>query len=467
MAITQTITPLSTPPSTQDVENFNDRADDFLAQLPTMVTQVNTTIGQINTTEANINAKEASATTAASTATTQAGIATTKASAAAASATAAYNAQLAAEAIFDNFDDKYIGAKASAPTTDNDGNALTTGALFYKTTAPKGIYVYDAELYAWNIFSFVPTAHGSLSGRSDANVHPISSITGVTAFARTLLDDADAATARATLGAADVYGFATQLSLSASTTLTTAAHAGRVLVVTTAGITITLPASPGSGKTFIISSSAGSSTLVVPGNTDVGSLSLAQGEVVILSADGSSPAFYRCIFRGYAAGNAPKSNPNFTGTISAEYIKADSVVQGTTHPIAGAGVRVCQPSGNATPAILQFTNYEVNSQLASISATPGIISLNATTIAMGSNLKSQNGYTTLPNGLILQWGRCTDQATVVFPIAFPTECFSVSAISFSTNNGVPRITSGVSPTGFFMNYANAVGGTCTWMAIGY
>lgn len=67
----------------------------------------------------------------ASTATTQAGIATTKAGEAAGSAAAALASQNAAAASYDSFDDRYLGAKASEPTLDNDGNALLTGALFF------------------------------------------------------------------------------------------------------------------------------------------------------------------------------------------------------------------------------------------------------------------------------------------------------------------------------------------------
>jgi hypothetical protein len=43
----------------------------------------------------------------------------------------------------DNFDDRYLGAKSSNPTVDNDGNALLTGALYYRTTTPVGMKVYD------------------------------------------------------------------------------------------------------------------------------------------------------------------------------------------------------------------------------------------------------------------------------------------------------------------------------------
>tara|TARA_R110000803_G_scaffold4054_9_gene13938 strand:- start:7996 stop:9963 length:1968 start_codon:yes stop_codon:yes gene_type:complete len=36
--------------------------------------------------------------------------------------------------IYDSFDDRYLGSKAVAPTLDNDGNALLTGALYWDTT---------------------------------------------------------------------------------------------------------------------------------------------------------------------------------------------------------------------------------------------------------------------------------------------------------------------------------------------
>ena len=45
-------------------------------------------------------------------------------------------AKNAAEAALDSFDDRYLGAKASAPATDNDGGALLTGALYWDTALP-------------------------------------------------------------------------------------------------------------------------------------------------------------------------------------------------------------------------------------------------------------------------------------------------------------------------------------------
>nr|BAR15091.1 putative tail fiber [uncultured Mediterranean phage uvMED] len=70
---------------------------------------------------------------------TSATTATTKASEAATSATAA-------AASYDSFDDRYLGAKSSDPSTDNDGASLVTGALYFKTDG-SGMKVYNGS--AW------------------------------------------------------------------------------------------------------------------------------------------------------------------------------------------------------------------------------------------------------------------------------------------------------------------------------
>ena len=49
-------------------------------------------------------------------------------------ATAAASSAASALAAFDNFDDTYLGAKASDPSTDNDGDPLDAGDLYFNTT---------------------------------------------------------------------------------------------------------------------------------------------------------------------------------------------------------------------------------------------------------------------------------------------------------------------------------------------
>jgi hypothetical protein len=51
------------------------------------------------------------------------------------SATAAAASAAAAATSYDDFDDRYLGSKSTAPSVDNDGNALGTGALYWNSTS--------------------------------------------------------------------------------------------------------------------------------------------------------------------------------------------------------------------------------------------------------------------------------------------------------------------------------------------
>ena len=53
--------------------------------------------------------------------------------AAAADAASAAASAAAAETAYDSFDDRYLGAKSTAPSVDNDGNALVVGALYFNS----------------------------------------------------------------------------------------------------------------------------------------------------------------------------------------------------------------------------------------------------------------------------------------------------------------------------------------------
>jgi hypothetical protein len=66
------------------------------------------------------------------------------------SATAAAASASAAATTYDNFDDRYLGAKSTAPSVDNDGNALLTGALYWNSVSN--------TMFAWS-----GSAWGSIS----------------------------------------------------------------------------------------------------------------------------------------------------------------------------------------------------------------------------------------------------------------------------------------------------------------
>jgi hypothetical protein len=86
-------------------------------------------------------ASAAAAATSASNAATSESNASTSASNASSSASAASTSATNAAASYDSFDDRYLGSKSSAPSVDNDGNALLTGALYWNSTSN--------ELYLW------------------------------------------------------------------------------------------------------------------------------------------------------------------------------------------------------------------------------------------------------------------------------------------------------------------------------
>ena len=89
--------------------------------------------------------------------------------------TAAETAQTAAETALDTFDDRYLGAKASDPTLDNDGNALIDGALYFNTT-DNVTKVYDLGNTAWVLLKLTPA--------NQANVNTVqASISNVNAVA--------------------------------------------------------------------------------------------------------------------------------------------------------------------------------------------------------------------------------------------------------------------------------------------
>jgi hypothetical protein len=127
------------------------------------------------------------ASTSASNASTSATNAASSASAASSSASSAASSAASAAASLDSFDDRYLGSKSSDPTLDNDGNALVTGALYYRTTAPIGMKVYDgaqwieasaAQQAALVTYEYVATAGQTTFTGADANSLTLSYIAG-------------------------------------------------------------------------------------------------------------------------------------------------------------------------------------------------------------------------------------------------------------------------------------------------
>ena len=133
---------------------------------------------------ADVQAAQTSATNAANSATESANSATASANSAtasASSATAAAASAASAASSFDDFDDKYLGAKSSAPTTDNDGDALVQGALYYDTTEGS-MYVYEGSSWikasasivnTWDEYVYTATASQTAFTGADDNTNTL------------------------------------------------------------------------------------------------------------------------------------------------------------------------------------------------------------------------------------------------------------------------------------------------------
>lgn len=109
----------------------------------------------------------------------------------------------------------------------------------------------------------------------------------------------------------------------------------------------------------------------------------------------------------------------------------------------------------------------------SISGTSGIIdAITADSLTLGIKSLATNGYTQLPNGVILQWGQFTASgnttpATVTFPIAFPSACVAVAVSSYRTTSSSDGYGhhSSLSRTSVRLNGIGGV--TSLYIAVGY
>ena len=82
-----------------------------------------------------------------------------------------------------------------------------------------------------------------------------------------------------------------------------------------------------------------------------------------------------------------------------------------------------------------------------------------------------SGYQKMPSGLIIQWGKTAlNVNTVIFPIAFPNQCFNVQ-VSFldSASTATPYIGQSapvdITINGF--NYGVVIDRSRQWLSVGY
>jgi hypothetical protein len=252
-----TIPALPAAPSPTDTPaEFNTKAFAFLAALDPWGDAADALAVTMNGYANAASASAASADTDAGTATTQAGIATTKAGEAAASAVTAGNAATSAAASFDSFDDRYLGAKTSDPSLDNDGNALITGALYFNSSV--GEMRVRTSGGAWAA-AYIPASGylttGDIGSTVQAYDADLTTWGGKTAPSGTVVGTSDTQTLSAkTIEAATFTNGYTEETATAntSTAYTIDLANGTVQILTLTGnCTFTFPTAA-AGKSFIL-----------------------------------------------------------------------------------------------------------------------------------------------------------------------------------------------------------------------
>lgn len=219
--------------------------------------------------------------------------------AAKASGSASYAASAASAAAqrYDEFDDRYLGPKSSAPATDNDGDPLQVGALYFSTaTGNEGMRYWSGSEWVSAYAKIEGVTWADIGGKPDTATrwptftevtdkpstyppsthgHAISNVAGL----QVALDGKRSLTDGVSL-------------ISSSKTATPAQT-----YVLTASLTLTLPASPSAGDWVRVSDLSGSETSVI-GRNGSNIMGLAE-DMTIDSANAAITLSYADATRGW------------------------------------------------------------------------------------------------------------------------------------------------------------------------
>lgn len=228
-----------------------------------------------------------------------------------------------AQGIYDEFDDRYLGSKSSAPTLDNDGNAILDGALYWNS-ATKKLQVYDLATTSW---------------KDTAVATPASFNTNV--FSGT--------------GSATTFTLSTTpASLSSVFVFISGAAQRPTLDYTISGTTLSFTTAPTAGTNNILAFVASTIAAGTPDDGSVSTAKIQDGAVVNAKIADSSITAAKIAsgIVGMTFGAFRKSNPsivafsktgNFTvSTASILYVEVNSVLK-----TIASGTAVTMPSSPA------------------------------------------------------------------------------------------------------------------------
>ena len=150
----------------------------------TSATSAAASVSAVATSAASALTSQTAAATSATSAAASATAAATSASSASTSASSAATSATDAATTYDNFDDRYLGSKTSAPSVDNDGNTLLVGAIYWNSTA-NAMYVWSGSAWVQIATTSIYTAP-TLGSQTIASGTTYTNIAGLTINSTTI-----------------------------------------------------------------------------------------------------------------------------------------------------------------------------------------------------------------------------------------------------------------------------------------
>jgi len=267
---------------------------------------------------ASATAAAASQTAAASSATAASSSQTAAASSAtgaASSATGAASSATAAAASLDTFDDRFLGAKSSNPSVDNDGDALATGALYFHT-GDNNMRVYNGS--AWQAVGPTTTEQTNINtvAAADANITTVVGQITPTNNIQTVAQNASTLNSLNAMFTA-VENIAVTVVNDGGTNKFAFNGATAPAITLVKGFTYTFDVSASSVSSHPLAFKDSGGSAYTTGVTVNGTAGSSGANVVIaVPTTGTMPARYYCTTHGNAMGNTIATQTNDIATVA-------------------------------------------------------------------------------------------------------------------------------------------------------
>jgi len=201
--------------------------------------------------------------------------------------------------------------------------------------------------------------------------------------------------------------------------------------------------------------------------------SIFDGQFYQYGADGSLTALTNFSLGGMTVNSSSAALPGMSANSSGTTIPLALITNATINVATITIANIATANvGNETVGNLQATTINASSVTCNTLTVIGnSISLNvisANSQTLGISNASTNGYSSIPNGLLMQWGIVAANSTaknVTFPTAFPINCFSIviSGADASTFSVSAQI---VNNTTANVKTSNATTANYFWHAVG-